>query len=77
MMARRQTKKGEGHAHSKNIQDHDRMDLTPEGKAMWKFLVWADLRPQASYYDDLPPAARMAVDAVYAAAEKLSVLREE
>jgi hypothetical protein len=76
-MTRRLTKNGKVHAHSQNIQDFPRMELPPGERALWAFLTWADLRPGGVYYDLLPPTARMAVDAVKVAADKLSVIREE
>jgi hypothetical protein len=63
-VGRRQTKSGKVHQHSLNTQDHPRLNLDAHGKALHMFEEWAALRPKYGYYDCLPPAAQMAVDAV-------------
>lgn len=70
-------KDGSKHVHSKNIQDFPRRDLSPEGKAMYRFLDWASQRPAAGYYDLLPPSAKMAIDAVGRVETQLAVLNKE
>jgi hypothetical protein len=67
----RKTQKGKVHQHSTNIQDHDRLNLSPQGKALFMFEQWAGMAPKYGYYDLLPPAARMAVDAVAAVLDTL------
>jgi hypothetical protein len=70
-VGRRQTKTGQVHEHSRNIQEHDQLNLSPAGKALWMFEQWAYMRPTWGYYDLLPPAARMAIDAVAEVMETL------
>jgi hypothetical protein len=61
---RRVNKDGSIHAHSLNIQDCPRLDLSPSARALYKYIEWAKLRPSGLYYDALLPAAKMAVNAV-------------
>jgi hypothetical protein len=44
---------------------------TPELRALWSFKQWAERRPSQEYFALLPPAARMAVDAVAAVLDTL------
>jgi hypothetical protein len=60
----RKNKDGTRNKQDLNIQDHDSLNLSPAGKALWMFEQWAYMRPTWGYYDLLPPSARMAVDAV-------------
>lgn len=61
-----------GHAHSKNTQDYPAQRLTMQQRAAWKFVqVTALMSADGDYYDMLPPAARMATDAVKQAAALL------
>jgi hypothetical protein len=69
----RKTKQGTKNLQDWNIQDHDRLNLSPTEKALWKFRQWAAIRPTQGYYDDLPPAAQMAVSAVAAVLDTLTV----
>jgi hypothetical protein len=53
-------------------QDLPGLHLTRQQRAVWKFVQVAALLPQEDgYYEDLPPAARMAVDAVREVARQL------
>lgn len=67
----KRNKDGSKHAHVKNIQDYATVRRTPQERAMWAFEQWANMRPQGGYYELLPPAVQMAVDAVGEAAKKL------
>lgn len=69
---RQDRSKRSGHAHSLNTQDLPGLHLTRQQRAVWKFVQVAALLPQEDgYYEDLPPAARMAVDAVREVARQL------
>ena len=69
---RQDRSKRSGHAHSLNTQDMPGLNLTMQERAVWKFVqVAALLASEGDYYDLLPPAARMATDAVKQAAELL------
>jgi hypothetical protein len=71
-MARKLTKKGKVHQHSLNTQDHARLNLTPQQRAVWKFCnVVALLSAEGEYYDLLPPAAQDIVTAAKILAGKL------
>jgi hypothetical protein len=56
-----------------STQDHARLNLDVHGRALRAFENWAALRPKLGYYDCLPPAARMAVDAVSAVLSTLEM----
>jgi len=61
-----------GHKHALNIQDFPPLNLTAQERAIWKFCnVVALLANEGGYYELLPPAARMATDAVKLAAAQL------
>ena len=70
---RQDRSKRSGHAHAQNIQDLPGLNLTMQERAVWKFVQVAALMPSqdSDYYLLLPPAARMATDAVKQAAELL------
>lgn len=69
---RQDRSKRSGHAHSLNTQDLPGLNLTMRERAVWKFVQLAALlASEGDYYDLLPPAARMATDAVKQAAEIL------
>lgn len=71
-MARKLTKKGKVHQHSLNTQDHTRLNLTPQQRAVWKFQqVVGLLSAEGEYYDLLPPAAQDIVTAAKILAGKL------
>lgn len=66
-MARRRTKSGRIHAHSENTQDGNYPKTWPRTeseRALFRFEMWAAQAPGQLYYDLLPPAVQMAVDAV-------------
>lgn len=61
-----------GNLQSAYTQDLPGLNLTMRERAVWKFVqVAALLAREGDYYDLLPPAARMATDAVKQAAEIL------
>lgn len=58
-----------GNLQSAYTQDLPGLHLSPQQRAVWKFVqVAALLASEGDYYDLLPPAARMATDAVKQAA---------
>lgn len=71
-MGRKLTKQGKVHQHSLNTQDHARLNLTPQQRALWKFQqVVALLSTEGEYYDLLPPQAQDIVTAAKMIADKL------
>ena len=50
-----------GHAHSLNIQDHGSIRRPEPERSIWCLVQWWRCRPPMA---ELPPAARMAVDAL-------------
>ena len=71
---RQDRSKRSGHAHSLNTQDLPGLHLTMNERAVWKFVqVAALLASEGDYYDLLPPAARMATDAVKQVAGQLEL----
>jgi hypothetical protein len=69
----RKNKDGTKHAHTMNTQDLPHLNLSPTERALWKFRNVAELFPRRGdpSFDLLPPAARMAVDAVAAVLDTL------
>jgi len=68
----RRTKKGTRNLQDWSTQDHARLNLTPQQKAVWKFCqVVALLSAEGEYYDLLPPAAQDIVDAAKIVAGKM------
>jgi hypothetical protein len=59
-----------------STQDFPRLNLSPEGRAMRKFLGWAEEWPEDGSYELLPPSAQMAIQAVRRVAGQLAVLKE-
>jgi hypothetical protein len=69
----RKTKQGTKNLQDWNIQEHPHLNLSPAERALWKFRNVAELFPRRGdpSFDLLPPAARMAVDAVAAVLDTL------
>lgn len=60
------------HAHALNTQDYPPLALTPAERAAWKYCnVVALLADSGPQYDNLPPSAQLAVQAVKRAAAQL------
>jgi uncharacterized protein YceH (UPF0502 family) len=60
------------HAHALNTQDFPPLSLSPTERAAWKYVqVVALLADSGPQYELLPPAARMATDAVKQVAKQL------
>jgi hypothetical protein len=70
----RKNKDGTRNKQDTNIQDQEYPKDWPRNhhdRALRKYKEWAAIRPTQGYYDLLPPAARMAVDAVAAVLDTL------
>lgn len=68
----RKTKKGVRNLQDWDIQDHPRLNLTPQQRAVWKFQnVVALLANEGEYFDLLPPAAQDIVRAAKIVANKM------
>lgn len=72
-MTRRRTKTGAIHSHSRNTQDFPPPRRAMPERAAWKFCNVVALMPspESAYYTELPPSARLAVDACKRAAAQL------
>ena len=68
----RRTKKGTKNLQDWNTQDHARLNLTPQQRAVWKFQqVVGLLSAEGEYYDLLPPEAQDIVTAAKMIAAKM------
>jgi hypothetical protein len=69
----RKNKDGTQNKQDLNIQQLPHLNLSPAERALWKFRNVAELFPRRGdpSFDLLPPAARMAVDAVAAVLDTL------
>lgn len=66
------TKKGRRNLQDWSTQDHPRLNLTPQQRAVWKFCnVVALLPTEGDYLDLLPPAAQDIVRAAKIVANKM------
>lgn len=71
-MARRINKDGTRNRQDLNTQDHAKLNLTPQQRAVWKFQqVVALLSTEGEYFDLLPPAAQDIVTAAKIVAGKM------